>query len=168
MSRITQGQDNPILRRVSEPIEAITPAIGKLVARMEATLLKTEHGIGLAAPQIGENVRVFIMSPERIWQEEDLWKIEDMPRVFINPELKSFSRDVLKETEGCLSLPEVWLSFERSKKVTVTAADLEGNKSKIHAKGLLARVFQHEVDHLNGVLITDHAVNSKFQAPNYK
>jgi peptide deformylase len=157
MVHIVQGAKNVVLRKKSEPVGSITPAIRKIVARMEATLAKTENGIGLAAPQIGENVRIFIILPERIRQEEDLWQVEDMPRAFINPELKGFSRDTLKDTEGCLSLPEQWFGFERPKKVTVTATDLARNKIKIHAKGLLARVFQHEVDHLNGVLIVDHA-----------
>lgn len=161
MATILHGAGNPVLRAVSECVGTVTPAVRKIVRRMEAILAKTENGIGLAAPQIGENVRIFIILPERIHQEDDLWKIEDIPRVFINPELKSFSRDTLKDTEGCLSLPEKWLSFERSKKVTVTATDLKGKKIKIHAKGLLARVFQHEVDHLNGVLIADHAESKK-------
>lgn len=156
MVHIVQGKDNPTLRKKSELVETVMPAVRKIVAKMKTTLAKTENGIGLAAPQTGENVRIFIILPERIHQEDDLWNVEDMPRVFMNPELKGFSRDTLKDTEGCLSLPETWLSFERPKKVTITATDLKGKKIKIHAKGLLARVFQHEVDHLDGVLIVDH------------
>jgi len=159
MEDILTGEHNKVLRAKSKAVEADAPETGALVRRMRDILQKTEHGIGLAAPQAGENARLFVIYPERIWQEGDVWKPEDMPRVFLNPGLKIIGQGKTKETEGCLSLPEAWLEIERAKKVEITAKNPEGKKIKLKASGLLARVFQHETDHLDGVLIVDYATD---------
>lgn len=156
MADILTGDHTKILRAKSKPVDAGAPETKALVALMQSTLKGTEHGIGLAAPQVGENVRLFVIYPERIWQEGDTWAVAQMPRVYLNPELKIIGLGKTRETEGCLSLPEVWLLLRRAKKVEITARDVEGRKIKFKASGLLARVFQHEADHLRGMLISDY------------
>ncbi|MDP3794380.1 MAG: peptide deformylase [bacterium] len=156
MVSIVEGTRSKILRTVSAPIGTITEEMKTFAARMEKVLADTEHGIGLAAPQIGVNLRLFVILPERIWTESDTWDPKALGRVFINPELKDLSRETRAENEGCLSLPELWVEFSRPRKVTITATDLQGKRFKLRAKGFLARVFQHEVDHLNGILIADY------------
>lgn len=105
------------------------------------------HGLGLAAPQVGKSLRLFTI------------QIEDKTYVFINPEIKDASRDMGPFEEGCLSVLNTWGPVVRPKKLTIKALDKNGESIKIRAKGLLARVIQHEMDHINGILFIDKAEN---------
>lgn len=136
------------LRQVSKPVAKIDSATRKLVEDMFETMYEAP-GIGLAAIQIGEPVRVVTM---------DLAKKDEpkQPRVFINPELVSMSEARNVHEEGCLSIPEYYEEVERPAEVKVKYLDLDGKEQEIEANGLLATCLQHEIDHLNGVLFIDH------------
>jgi peptide deformylase len=137
---------DPVLYRENDDIDRITEAVRDLAREMTETMYE-KGGIGLAAPQVGENcqlVTVDISGPER--QEELL--------VMVNPEIVESRGDVESE-EGCLSLPEFKGTVRRAEEVTVSWRDLDGSVRETHARGLLARCLQHEIDHLRGVLLVD-------------
>lgn len=144
---ILKGKRDPVLRASSRKVKDFA-ALTELISDMHETLAETENGIGLAAPQVGENIRLFVISPD--FTEETKGHL-----VFINPEITQVSRKVTEEEEGCLSLPETWGIVARPSKVTIKAQDENGEKFKVTGKGLLARLFQHEVDHLQGTLFID-------------
>jgi peptide deformylase len=133
------GED--LLRKPSEPVPEITPELKRLVDDMFETMYE-ERGVGLAAPQVGRNVRLFIIDLDK----------EKM--IFINPEILSSSgKDVCEE--GCLSFPGLRENVQRALKVKAQATDLDGTRFEIEAEGLFARAIQHELDHLDGVLFVD-------------
>ena len=136
-----------ILSKKLKEIDPITPQLKKVVLNMKKTM-KEANGIGLAANQVGLDMALFVI-------DEELAKEHNAPNVYINPEVKPYSRQAEELEEGCLSIPETWLKIKRPKKVKVKTTDEAGKKHKFIAKGLLARVLQHEYDHLQGVLITD-------------
>lgn len=144
---IITGSKNKILRSKSEIVKEITPEILNLVKEMKDTLAKAENGVGLAAPQIGKNIRLFVAAEEIA---------KEGRTVFINPEITQVSKKFVPEEEGCLSLPGEWHELPRADKVTIKATDEKGEKFKIRVKGILARLMLHEVDHLNGNLFIDH------------
>lgn len=132
-----------LLRLTSSPVSKIDDSLRLFVREMFATL-EESRGIGLAAPQIGHNIRLFIV------------KLEDGDdMVFINPEILQTSETLCVMEEGCLSIPKIYEKVSRPKEVTVQYTNLSGKKQIIKADGLLARVIQHEYDHLNGVLFLD-------------
>ncbi len=139
---------DPRLRRVSEPIETITDEIRRLAEDMLETMYD-EPGIGLAAPQIGEPIRLVVVDTE--WTEEDA---DRKPTVLINPELQSFEGKLVW-SEGCLSVPDFTADVERAERIVLRARDLEGNPVIEEVSGLRAVCLQHEVDHLDGVLFID-------------
>lgn len=114
------------------------------------------QGIGLAAPQIGISKRIIIVEtssdPRKTVRQK---KFEGRPLAFLNPRIVKKTKEQAIEEEGCLSLPEIFLPIKRPKKVEVTCETPDGKEVKIQAEGLTARIFQHEVDHLNGKLIID-------------
>ena len=130
------------LRAVSEPVEAIDDNIRLLVEEMFHTM-KKENGIGLAAPQVGKNLRLFIAL------------VDNQKYVFINPQIIETSQDVCDIEEGCLSIPKIYEYVTRPSAVRIQFLDIEGKRKTMEADGLLARVIQHEHDHLNGVLFID-------------
>jgi len=136
------------LRQVSKPVAKIDAATKKLIEDMFETMYEAP-GIGLAAIQIGEPVRVVTM---------DLAKKDEpkQPQVFINPELTWTSEAKNTHEEGCLSIPEYYEEVDRPAEVKVKYTDLQGEQHEITADGLLATCIQHEIDHLNGVLFIDH------------
>lgn len=138
---------NKILRQKLKPVENITAEITILISDMKTTM-KTNNGVGLAANQIGKNLQIFVI-------DENLAKNNGVPQAYINPEISEYSKDTAEMEEGCLSLPEFWRDIKRSKKIKIKALDENGAKIKIRARGFLARVYQHEIDHLNGTLIKD-------------
>lgn len=150
------GKDNKILRTKSQDVADFgDPKIQKLIANMEETLASIKEGVGLAAPQIGENIRIFILSPEISKQ-----------LIFINPTIKkSLKKNKLQE--GCLSLPNLSGIIKRSTNVKIQAYDETGKKFSLTATGLLAQAVQHEIDHLDGVLFIDKAMEI-FTAPKIK
>jgi peptide deformylase len=136
-----------ILRKRAEAVEGIDDKIFSLIERMKV-IIALAKGVGLAAPQVGEGIRLFIV------EERFLTGVQAI-RVFINPELLEKEGRVVEE-EGCLSLPDIDGNVERAKRVKVSALNEEGKPFTIEANDLYARAIQHEMDHLNGVLIVDH------------
>lgn len=136
-----------ILRQKLTAVKVITPAVKQLITAMKQTIVAA-NGIGLAANQVGQDLRLFVLD-EKLAQENDV------PSVYINPEITEYVRALAEAEEGCLSLPDVWLLIKRAKKIKLKALDENGKKIKIKARGFLARVLQHECDHLNGLLIKD-------------
>ncbi len=135
---------NDILRKKSKPIANPTDdKIKNLVSEMTKTL-RAHKGVGLAAPQIGENIKLCII------------EIEDEFFVLINPEIKKLSGNIITAEEGCLSIPGEFMGVERYEKIKVKAIDINGKKQIIRARGFFARALQHEIDHLEGTLIIDH------------
>ena len=138
-------EGSPVLRKKAESVkDAKSPEIKKLIADMIVAMKKVS-GIGLAAPQVGRFLRLFTVN------------VEDKVYVFINPEIKDISTDKIPFEEGCLSVDKIWGPVVRPKKLTIKALDENGEPIKIRAKGLLARVIQHEMDHLDGILFIDKA-----------
>ena len=136
------------LREKSKPISEVTDEIRQLAEDM-LEVMYDEPGIGLAAPQVGESVRLIVVDTE--WTEEEAAK---NPLVLVNPEITA-REGTITWTEGCLSVPDFQADVERSESVTLEARDLEGEPVRIEASGLQAVCFQHEIDHLDGVLFID-------------
>lgn len=144
------------LREPSKEVHKVSQKIKNLVDDLLDTMYK-ENGVGLAAPQIGENVRVFVIDVST--EKEPL-----NPRVFINPKIIKKSGACISH-EGCLSFPEAFTDVKRYANVMVKALDTNGRAFVLEAKdgSLLARAIQHEFDHLDGILFIDHSIN-RFEA----
>ena len=130
------------LREKSVPVKEITEEIRALASEMIKTMYK-EEGVGLAAPQVGRNIRMFVADGGSGAQ------------VFINPQITATSVELVEMEEGCLSVPGFYEKVARPKSVRVHAQDESGKKRVIEANGYLARIIQHEYDHLDGVLFID-------------
>ncbi|MCY3550564.1 MAG: peptide deformylase [Candidatus Poribacteria bacterium] len=139
---------DPVLRKRAEPVAEITEAERQLAEQMLETLYATGNGIGLAATQVGVLKRVIIVD---IGEEDDE---EYEPLVLFNPELLSSDGEIVAE-EGCLSIPDVTADVKRPESIVVEGVNLQREAIRVEADGLLARVLQHEIDHLNGVLFID-------------
>ena len=139
---------DPVLRLVSAPVEQVDAEIRKLAADMLDTMYDAP-GIGLAAIQVGEPLRMLVI---------DLAKEGEppAPQIFINPEVLATGDDRSIYEEGCLSIPDYYAEVERPASVRVKYVDAQGKSHEIDADGLLATCLQHEIDHLNGVLFIDH------------
>ncbi|HMB25839.1 MAG TPA: peptide deformylase, partial [Patescibacteria group bacterium] len=124
------------------------PAMQKFIDEMKETMVKKD-GVGLAGPQVGVTKRLIIVNTK------------NGTKCFINPEIVKKSWKKEAGEEGCLSVPGVYGSVKRSVRVVIHAYDRNGEKIKLETKGLLARIFQHEIDHLNGVLFIDKIKNGK-------
>lgn len=147
----------PILRRRTDPVPEVTEQV-QAVARRMIELMYEAEGIGLAAPQVGLPWRMFVAHvPESDDRrlDADPAQATAEPMVCINPRLCEPERDLVPFEEGCLSLPEITGEVRRPSAITMTALDIEGKQFTIRASGLLARCWQHETDHLDGVLIID-------------
>ncbi len=142
----------PSLREPSKEVHKVSKKITELVQDLLDTMY-AKNGVGLAAPQIGENVRVFVIDVST--NKEPL-----NPMVFINPKIIKKS-GAIKSNEGCLSFPEAYTDVRRYKNVMVKALNEHGKSFVLEAKDgtLLARAIQHENDHLDGVLFIDHCIN---------
>lgn len=142
----------PVLHEKAKAVKDFA-SLPKLVETMRMAM--QEHlGIGIAAPQVGQPLRLFLVAKDLFPEAVQQKLISD---VFVNPKLvkKSFKREAAEE--GCLSVPQVFGDVTRFARVTVAAQDAEGKKFRISANGLLARVLQHELDHLDGTLFVDKA-----------
>ncbi len=142
---------NPILRKKSSKIlsdKIFEDEFKQLCEDMSLTM-QEKDGVGLAAPQIGKNIRLIVINSK------------DGPITIINPKIvkKSFSKEYGEE--GCLSVPNVFGKVKRYKKITCSYLNLKNDKKKIKASGLLSRVIQHEIDHLDGILFIDKAIDMK-------
>jgi peptide deformylase len=134
---------DPILKKKCDEIKEITPEIKELIFDMMETIKKNQ-GIGLSAPQVGVLKRIIII------------ETKDGPKVFINPEIFKKSKEQEIEEEGCLSFPGLYLKIKRAREVLLKAKNIDGKDLEIQAKGILARIFQHEIDHLEGILFIDY------------
>ncbi len=134
----------PVLGQPAKPIDQITDDVRRLADRMIDIMLENK-GVGLAGPQAGVDLQIFVVSIDGT---------RENAKVYINPQI-SPSGPLEENDEGCLSLPGIYTRIKRYKKCTVTATDLDGNEFTEEGDGLLARVFQHEFDHLQGRLIKD-------------
>ena len=133
---------DPVLRQRAQPVTEIKDVHRRLIADMIDTM-RAAPGVGLAATQVGVVERIFV------------WEVGDAHGVLINPEIVGKSTETDIEDEGCLSLPGLLYPVERSSEVVIEAIDENGDDVRIEADDLQARVFQHELDHLNGVLFID-------------
>jgi len=140
--RVTKlGED--ILRQVAQPVQEVNDEIRQLAQDMFETMIEYD-GVGLACPQVGKSLRMFVVIAD-----------DDVRRVFINPQIIKTSSEVSDYDEGCLSIPQVYETITRPAKVTVQAMNENGKVFTLDADGLLARIIQHEYDHLEGILYID-------------
>lgn len=137
---------HPVLRQRAKPVASVDAAIRGLVEDM-FSLMREEEGAGIAAPQVGEALRIFV-TEER--EEEG-----HPARVYINPVLSGFDGQLEEYDEGCLSLPGIRGNIRRPPKAVIEAIDLEGKPFRLESDQFMARVWQHEFDHLEGTLILD-------------
>jgi peptide deformylase len=145
LAQIRQYPD-PVLRMRANEVEEFDRDLARLVERMSA-LMKDANGVGLAATQVGVLRRVFVFQRER--------DSEDEPIALVNPEIVERSEETVSDDEGCLSLQGVLVPVERNASIVVTGRDAEGKEQRFELDELAARVVQHELDHLDGVLIID-------------
>lgn len=175
-------EPNTVLRQKAVEVEVKsinTPRVLKFIREMKTVLASTPDGVGLAAPQLGRSLRIFIVSEEveEIDRaERELSRKKTQPKTksrdkegeiyekrewkyytFINPVIKNFSKKKLNRTEGCLSVPGKFGNVKRYEKVTIEACDERGQKFRRGYSRFFARVIQHELDHLEGVLFVDKA-----------
>ena len=133
---------DPVLREKAQPVGEITNEIKKLKENMVETMIKNE-GAGLAAPQVGQLKRIITIQTDK------------EPLELVNPRILKQSEEAEITKEGCLSFPGLWLKIKRAKEVEVRARDKAGREVQISAQGLQARILQHEIDHLDGILFID-------------
>ncbi len=178
-------KENKILRKVAKPVsieDINSRKIETIIRRMIKALDSQEDGVAIAAPQIGENLRIFVVSKKifEIMDEEKTKgkgsKREDLEQfakekpeykdmVFINPEIIKTSKKKMLTDEGCLSVRWLYGKVERPKKTLIRAYDENGKLFTMGGSGLLSQAFQHETDHLNGILFTDKAIDLKEMVP---
>lgn len=146
--------DDPVLRQPSAPVEENSEDLQLLISDLFETMYNS-NGVGLAAPQIGQSIRIFVMDADAITSELD--DEEDLgPMVMINPEIEELSGEKMKMEEGCLSIPDLRDEIARPDIVTVSYLDRDFNPKKLTAGGWVSRVIQHEYDHLKGTLFIDY------------
>jgi peptide deformylase len=147
---------HPVLREKARPLEKIdlrSAVVQKLIDDMLDTMAEY-HGVGLAAPQVHESLRLFVAAiDERADDDEDTPPPE--PIAIINPEITVVGSDVVEDWEGCLSIPDIRGRVPRAREITVRGLDRNGDRIEIRTHGFPARVIQHETDHLDGVLFFD-------------
>ena len=139
------------LRQRSQEVKVFDKSLLNLIENLTDTLLdqKDPPGLGISAPQIGVFKRVFV------------GRIRGKPKAFVNPKILKFSKKMVTYLEGCLSIPELFGHVVRPQELDIEWQDRQGKKSKGHLKGIAARIAQHEVDHLNGILFVDHIHTQK-------
>ena len=146
--KIIKYPDDFLRKRTRKVTDFESAEVSRLILDMQK-IIEEAKGIGLAAPQVGSDLRICLIN------------VDSELLILVNPEIKSYSRKKETAEEGCLSFPGKFLPIERSLKVKVKAQHLSGKKIKIKAEGLLARVMQHEIDHLDGVLFIDRLKEHK-------
>ena len=146
---------DPRLKQVSKPVETVDDALRALMDDMLQTMYAAP-GIGLAAIQVGEPVRVIVMDLAPREEDGEGEKANPAPRYFVNPEIVWASEETQPYEEGCLSVPDIYDEVERPAKVRLRYLNYQGQSVEEEAEGLFAVCIQHEMDHLNGVLFIDH------------
>lgn len=150
---------DPVLRKVADAIDAAYPDLEKLINNMKETMYNAS-GVGLAAPQIGKAIRLFLIDASPFAEDDNLSEeertvLKSFNRVFINPKILEEEGEEWLFNEGCLSIPEVREDVSRQPKITIEYQDEHFTIHTETLEGLAARVFQHEYDHIEGILFTD-------------
>ena len=176
MKKILQ-QKEKVLRKIAHEVRVVdikTKKIQSILREMSEALRSQNDGVAIAAPQIGYSLRIFVVSGKIFAENFGKAPDPDLPPVkqklnkdliFINPKISKLSREKDWVPEGCLSVRWLYGKTFRSTKATVTAYDEKGKKFTRGASGLLAQIFQHETDHLNGILFIDNAKDVKEELP---
>lgn len=151
---------NPVLKRVADEITSDYPDLSELIENMWETMYAA-HGVGLAAPQIGLSIRLFVIDAslfvdEEEMNQEEIDTLKDLKKVFINPIIEQEQGELWSFNEGCLSIPDVREDVSRKEEIVVSYVDENFTPQQLKLNGLAARVVQHEYDHIQGVLFTDH------------
>lgn len=154
------GYGETVLRQVAEEIPSDFPNLSAIISNMYETMYNA-YGVGLAAPQVGMSIRLFIVDTEPFSDSDDLSKEEQQQlkgfkRTFINATMLKEDGEEWGFNEGCLSIPEVREDVYRNERITIEYCDENFNKKTEVFEGLIARVIQHEYDHIEGILFTDH------------
>src|SRR5215210_5816150 len=152
MSNEIRTFGDPVLKSRATPVKDFDGSLERLAQDM-FRVMRDHEGMGLAGNQIGRLKRIFVVA------------YEDEEYVVVNPNIVERSEEVAEDGEGCLSTPEVRVEVERPAAVTVSGQDLTGEPIRIEAEGILARAFQHEIDHLDGVLILDRTDRESRKQP---
>ncbi len=150
---------DPVLRKVGKDIDPDFPGLEELIENMKETM-KNAQGVGLAAPQIGRDIRLFLIDASPFAENEELDEeerafLKDFKRTFINARIVEEDGDEWAFNEGCLSIPNINEDVYRPETIHVEYLDEDFNKKQESLTGLAARIFQHEYDHIEGVLFTD-------------
>ena len=145
---------NKVLRAKAKPVKKFDEETKTLIDNMVNTM-REAPGVGLAAPQVGILSRIIVVE----WGDDDNEEAPKKLYTFVNPEITKKSQETVLGIEGCLSIPKFVGEVERSQEITIRGFNRNGQPMKINASGWLARIFQHEVDHLDGILFTDRAEN---------
>ncbi|MGG8494831.1 peptide deformylase [Tenacibaculum sp. TC6] len=150
---------DPVLRKIGKEIDADYPDLSKLIADMKETMYNAQ-GVGIAAPQIGRDIRLFIIDATPFAEDEDVSEeerkvLEGFDKVFINAKILNQEGEEWAFNEGCLSIPDIREDVFRQKTITIEYQDENFKKYSETLTGLAARIFQHEYDHIEGVLFTD-------------
>lgn len=151
---------DPVLRKVAKPVakkDIPSRKIVGVIKRMKGSLAKEGFGVAIAAPQIGESLRIFVVAG-KVFDISEEKTDGSSDRVFINPELIRVSKAKKEMSEGCLSVRNKYGAVLRHEKASVKTLNENGKPFIYHGSGLVAQIFQHEIDHLNGILYTDKAV----------
>ena len=143
---------HPVLRKVAEEIDRNYPELDKLIADLFDTLYRSE-GLGLAAPQIGKSIRIFVIDGNPVADDEP--SLAGFKKAFINAHITEKSGDLVLMTEGCLSIPNLREEVNRESRIRITYYDENWEFHDEVYEGYLARIIQHEYDHLDGILFTD-------------
>ncbi|HEX2698071.1 MAG TPA: peptide deformylase [Anaerolineales bacterium] len=148
---------DPILRRKARPVKKFDKDLQTLIDDMVDTM-RDAPGVGLAAPQIGISERLIVIEYAEPPENEDDEEVKPKLYVVVNPEIVKTSAETEVGVEGCLSIPGLVGEVERFSKVQVKGLNRRGQPTKVNAEGWLARIFQHEIDHVNGIVYPDRAV----------
>jgi len=158
MKKIVQ-EGGAVLRQIAQPValaEINSEKIAKIIAEMNIALDACDDGVALAAPQIGVNLRIFVVSGKMLPKKGG---VKPANSVFINPLIKKISTKKVAMEEGCLSVRNVFGLTKRADSALIEAYNEKGHKFVRQGSGLMAQIFQHEIDHLNGILFIDQATN---------
>lgn len=159
MKDVVVQEGDKVLRQKAKPVlkkDIGSRTVHNILTRMKKVLAKEEFGVAIAAPQIGESLRIFVIAGKVFKEAES--KETPPDKVFINPELIRLSRKKKEMSEGCLSVRHKYGTVLRHEKASIKALDEHGKNFTHHASDLVAHIFQHECDHLEGILYVDKAV----------
>ncbi|MDQ2933358.1 MAG: peptide deformylase [bacterium] len=159
MKEILQ-RDNPVLRQQAKTVELSeigSESFNAIIDDMATAMSQQKDGVAIAAPQIGISQRIFVISGSVLKHADKTYTGEAVNLIFVNPEITKLSKDKKEMEEGCLSVRWLYGKVKRSTRATIVYYNEKGEKIERGASGLLAQIFQHETDHLNGVLFIDKA-----------